>query len=100
MRGNLKPENSHEPQLVLGEVVLPSGGEWAVQAPGWLLIHVSSGVGYWMSPRANCELQTGAVVIHSDQIRGCVRASQMGELHLHYFRTEPGKLTGLVTMAD
>ena len=48
----------------------------------------------------NRELQTGAVVLLSDQTQGCVRASQVGELRLHFFRVEPRKLTGLVSMAD
>lgn len=100
VRSNLKPDGSFEPQLVLYEMVLPSGGEWAPQLPGWVVIHVSSGVGYWMHKRMNHELQAQTIVLHSDQIQGCIRASQVGELRLHYFRAEPGKLTGLVTMAD
>lgn len=48
----------------------------------------------------NNELQTGAVLVVSDQARGAIRASQVGELRLHFFRVEPRKLTGLVTMAD
>ena len=47
VRGNLKPDGYYEPQLVLCEMVLPSGGEWVPQLPGWVVIHVSSGVGYW-----------------------------------------------------
>jgi AraC-like DNA-binding protein len=80
--------------------VLPPGGEWSPQFQGWLVIHVSSGVGYWLDPRLNRELQTGAVVLLSDQIHGSVRASQVGELRLHFFRIEARKLTGLVTLAD
>ena len=63
-------------------------------------MHVSYGVGYWLHPRLNQELQTGAVVLLSDQIRGCVRASQVGELRLQFFRTDPRRLTGLASMAD
>jgi AraC-like DNA-binding protein len=48
----------------------------------------------------NRELHTGAVVLVSDQMQGCFRASQVGEMRLHFFRTEPGKLTGLVTLAE
>jgi len=46
------------------------------------------------------ELQTGAVVLLSDQAPGYVRASQVGELRLHFYRVEPRKLIGLVSMAD
>jgi AraC-like DNA-binding protein len=98
--GSRKPDDSYEPQLMINELTLPPGGEWSPQLPGWMVIHVSSGVGYWLHPRSNRELATGAVVLLSDQIRGCVRASQVAELRLHFFRMEPRKLTGLVSMAD
>jgi AraC-like DNA-binding protein len=100
VRGKLNLDEIYEPQLVLYEIVLPSGSEWSPQLSGWLVIHVTSGVGYWMHQRMNRELETGMVIVHSEQIQGCIRASQVGELRLHYFRTEPGKLTGLVTMGD
>jgi AraC-like DNA-binding protein len=93
-------EDFSEPHLVLCEIVLASGSEWTPQLPGWMVIHVSSGVGYWLHPRMNRELPTGAVVVHSDQVRGSIRASQVGELRLNFFRVEPAKLTGMVTMSD
>ena len=65
-----------------------------------MVIHVSVGVGYWLHPRMSRELQTGAVVLLSDQAQGCFRASQLGELRLHFFRVEPRNLTGLVSLAD
>ena len=91
---------SYEPQLIIRTMELPSGGEWSPEFPGWSVIHVSQGEGYWLHPRMNCELLTGAVVLLSDQIKGSIRASQVGKLRLHFFRTEPRKLTGLVTMAE
>ena len=100
VRINLKPEGLFEPQLVLCEAVLPGGGEWLPQLPGWLVIYVSTGVGYWMNPRMNHELQPGSVLLLSDQVKGCVRASQVGEMCLRFFRFEPAKLTGMVTMAE
>ena len=86
--------------MVIGQIALLPGGEWSPQLPGWLVIHVSSGVGYWLDPRMNRELQTGAVVLRSDQAHGYFRASQLEELRLHFFRVEPRKLTGLVSLAD
>jgi AraC-like DNA-binding protein len=100
IRGSLEPNGSYEPQLVVNELVLPPGGEWSPQLPGWLVIHVTAGVGYWLHPRLNWELRTGAVVLLSEQIHGCLRASQVGDLRLHFFRIEPRKLTGLVSIAD
>ncbi len=100
IRGNLKQNGSYEPQLVIRAMDLPAGGEWSPQFPGWSVIHVTAGEGYWLHPRLNCELAMGAVVLLSDHIKGSVRASQVGTLRLHFFRTEPRKLTGLVTMAE
>jgi AraC-like DNA-binding protein len=100
VRGSLEPNGSYEPPLVVNELVLPPGGEWSPQLPGWLIVHVTSGVGYWLHPRLNWELKPGTVVLLSEQIHGCVRASQVGELRLHFFRTEPRKLAGLVSLAD
>ncbi len=96
----LRPNDSYEPQLVINEVVLPPGGEWSAQLPGWLVVHLSSGVGYCLHPRLNCELETGAVVLLSDQSRGLVRASELGELRLHFFRVDPNRLTGLLSLSD
>jgi AraC-like DNA-binding protein len=100
LRRSLKPDGSYEPQLVINEMTLLPGGEWSPQLRGWMLIHVCSGAGYWLHPRMNWELQQGAVVLLSDQAQGYVRASQAGGLRLQFFRMEPRRLTGLVSMAD
>jgi AraC-like DNA-binding protein len=100
VRGGLEPNGSYEPHLVVNELALQPGGEWSPQLPGWLVIHVTSGVGYWLHPRLNWELQMGAIMLLSDQAQGCIRASQVGELRLRFFRIEPGKLIGLVNLAD
>jgi AraC-like DNA-binding protein len=97
---NQKADGPYEPQLVINDTTLPPGGEWSPRLPGWLIVHVSRGVGYWLHARLNRELLTGSVMLISHQVQGSVRASQVGELHLQYFRTEPKRLTGLVTMAD
>jgi AraC-like DNA-binding protein len=99
-RGGRVPNGSYEPQLVVNEFVLSPGSEWSPQFSGWLLIHVSSGVGYWLYPHLNRELQPGALVLVSDQVQGALRASQVSELRFQYFRIDPPKLTGLVTLAD
>jgi AraC-like DNA-binding protein len=100
IRFSVKPEAPHEPQLVLGQIALAAGSEWEPRLPGWLVVQVSCGVGYWLHRSLNRELETGAMLLFSDQVRGCFLASQVGELHLQFFRVEPSKLTGLITMAD
>src|ERR1017187_6649330 len=79
--GSQKPGDSYEPHLVINEVALLPGGEWSPQLPGWLVIHISYGVGYWLHPSRSREVQTGAVVLLSEQAQGCFRASQIGRAH-------------------
>jgi AraC-like DNA-binding protein len=100
VRDDTKTAHLYEPQLALREIVVPPGGEWLPQSEGWLVAHVSAGVGYWLHSRLNRELQEGTVLLLSNQIQGVVRASQVGELRLQYFQVEPGRLLGLASAAD
>jgi len=97
---SLRPNDSYEPQLVINDVVLPPGSEWSPQLPGWFIIHLSSGLGYFLHPRENWKLETGAVVLLPDQTRGLVRASELGELRLQFFRLVPSRLMGLLSLSD
>jgi AraC-like DNA-binding protein len=96
----MKSKRSFEPHLVVKEVVLPPGSEFAPQAPGWSFFHLSRGVGYWLHPRGNHELATGSVLLLSERTQGIKRASQVGEVLLHFFRLQPQRLTGLVTLNE
>jgi AraC-like DNA-binding protein len=96
----MKPKLSFEPHLVVKEIVLLPGSEWTLQSPGWTFLHVTNGVGYWLHPRMNHELITGSVLVISDRTQGVVRASQVGELLIHFFRLQPERLTGLVTLGE
>ena len=93
----MKVEPSYLPHLVIHDTLLQPGAEWQPSLPGWSLIQVRSGSGYWLHEPMNQELQTGAVVLLADHVQGKIRASQLGGLALHYFRVEPEFLTGLVT---
>lgn len=89
-----------EPHLTLARTTLPPGGEWIPQAQGWSLFSVSSGVVYWLHPRMNCELVPGSALLISERATGVLRASQLGEVSLQYFRFKPSRLTGLVTLGE
>jgi AraC-like DNA-binding protein len=90
----------YSPHLALNELCLQPGAEWNPPLSPWSFIHISSGVGYWLHPRLNRELATGTACVLSDRAQGCIRASQLEPLVLHYFRLEPDKLSGLVTLAE
>jgi AraC-like DNA-binding protein len=96
----MKPDRLYSPHLVLNEVCLPPGGEWNPPLSPWSFIFVSSGVGYWLHPRLNQELPVGTAIVLSDRAKGYIRASQLEALVLHYYRLEPAKLSGLVTLAE
>ena len=96
----MKPNRCFEPHLVVKEMALPPGGEWALQSPGWSFLHVTSGVGYWLHPRTNQELTTGTVLVCSDRAQGVIRASQVGEMVVHFFWLQPERLTSMVSWGE
>jgi AraC-like DNA-binding protein len=96
----VKPKHSFEPHLLLKEMDLAPGGELILQSPGWYLLLISNGVGYWVHPRTSFELITGSVLVFSASARGLVRASQLGPVKLCFFRLQPDRLTGLVTWGE
>jgi AraC-like DNA-binding protein len=96
----MKPKLSFEPHLVVKELALQAGSEVTLVSPGWSFLHVTTGVGYWLHPRGNHELVTGSVLVASDRAQGVIRASQVGELVIHFFRLQPERLTGLVTLGE
>lgn len=96
----MKSKLSFEPHLVVKALALPPGEEWTVESPGWSFLHLTRGAGYWLHSRANYDLITGSVLVISDRAKGIVRASQLGEVLIHYFRLQPERLTGLVTLGE
>jgi AraC-like DNA-binding protein len=87
-------------QLVLRELTLVPAGEWSPVFPGWLLMHLTKGLGYWMQPRGTQELPSGSVLVLSEQACGTIRSTQLGPAVCHFFFVEPRKLTGLITLAE
>jgi AraC-like DNA-binding protein len=96
----MKPRLSFEPHLIVKEIVIPPGNEWIVQSSGWSFLHVTGGAGYWLHPRINHDLITGSVMVVSEHAKGTIRASQLGHARIHYFRLQPERLTGLVTLGE
>jgi AraC-like DNA-binding protein len=87
-------------QLLMQELTLVPAGEWSPVFPGWLLVRLTQGLGYWMQPRGTLELPSGSVLVLSEQARGVIRSSQLGPAACHFFFVEPRKLTGLITLAE
>src|SRR5262245_22603163 len=96
----MKSKRSFEPHLVVKEGVILPGSEWAPQGPGWSFLHFTRGVGYWLNPRGNQELSTGSVLLLSERAQGIIRASQVSDLVVHFFRLQPERLIGLMTLGE
>jgi AraC-like DNA-binding protein len=96
----MKPKPPFEPHLILRTLELAPGGELSLKAAGWYLLQVTSGVGYWLHPRANHEVTAGSVLVFSDRAKGIIRCSQIAKLLVHVFRVLPERLTGLVTFSE
>lgn len=95
-----KPERNYEPHLVTREISVRPGGEWAPQSPGWSLVWIARGTGYFLQPQSSQELETGAVVLVAERTPGLIRASQLGDLTLSSFSIIPSRLTGLITSGE
>ena len=95
-----KPERIYEPHLAVREISVPQGGEWSPRTPGWTLIQIARGTGYFLQPQSSQELEPGVVLLVTGQAPGSIRASQLGGLSLHAFSVVPARLTGLATLGE
>jgi AraC-like DNA-binding protein len=95
-----KPERIYEPHLTVREFPVPPGGEWKPRSPGWLLIQIEQGTGYFLQPQSSLELETGTALLLPSHAQGSIRASQLGGLSLYSFSVIPARLTGLITLGE
>jgi len=95
-----KPEHLYEPHLAIREFSVLPGGEWLPGLPGWSLIQVGSGAGYWLQGQSSIELEAGTVLLVADDTPGRIRASQLNGMSLCLFNVIPARLTGLVTLGE
>ena len=95
-----KTERIYEPHLAVREFSVPPGGEWSPRSPGWSLIQIGRGTGYFLQPQSSLELETGTVLLVAGPAQGSIRASQLGGMFLYSFSVTPARLTGLITMGE
>ena len=95
-----KLDVSYEPHLTLIDLEVPAGSEWAPGFRGWSVLQLLTGTGYWLHPVSNMELSPGSVLILAEGVEGIIRASQLSPATLRYFRVEPERLTGLMTLTE
>src|SRR5262245_39542878 len=95
-----KLDVAYEPHLTILDLQIAAGGEWVPRLRGWSVIQVHTGTGYWLHPEGNLELLPGSVLILAEGVGGNIRASQLSPAILRYFRVEPERLTGLMTLTE
>lgn len=96
----MKPNRSFQPHLALTRTALPPGAEWSIDLPGWRFFCITSGVAYWLNPRTNSELIAGSALLVSARAGGVIRASQLGEVCVHFFNLDPGRLSTFLTWGE
>ncbi len=95
-----KLDRLYETHLVVRKSTTPPGGEWVPRSPGWSLIQVESGMGYWLQAQSSVEIETGTVLLVAGDVPGRIRASQLNGLSLYSFNVIPVRLTGLITLGE
>jgi AraC-like DNA-binding protein len=89
-----------EPHLSLMELVLPPAGEWTPDGRCWMVIRLAEGFGYCLHGGPARDLKAGDMVVTGPNSELIVRASQLGELRLEFFRVVPQRLNGLITVLE
>jgi hemolysin activation/secretion protein/AraC-like DNA-binding protein len=86
---------------MLQELTLCPSGEWMPRYPGWFMMRVAEGTGYWLQPGAAArQLSAGDGLMTMGNSKGALRSSQLGPLKLQFFVIQPQYLNGLLTVAE
>lgn len=86
--------------LNLKELVLLPAGEWVPDGRYWTAVRVADGFGYFVYGGLARELKIGDAVFTSPRSEVTLRASQLGELRLDFFRVVPQHLKGVLTVLE
>jgi AraC-like DNA-binding protein len=89
-----------EPHLNLIELILSPAGEWKPGAGCWTLMRIADGFGYCFFTGSAIEFKSAEALVIGPNSDATVRASQLGELRLQYFRVVPERLNGLITVVE
>jgi AraC-like DNA-binding protein len=86
--------------LRIEEIRLPPGQEWTNDEAGYRFVCVSSGSAYWLDPAKPRAFSEGELAVVAPSLPAVVRASQLNEVVLHWFRFAPDLLSGFFTLAE
>jgi AraC-like DNA-binding protein len=82
------------------EKQLFTGAEWALKAPMWTVLQLSSGIAYLHSVSANTELPLGGLIVVPPNSAVMVLASTLAEANLRGCAIKVSSLSGLLTLAE
>lgn len=86
--------------LCLDRVELSSSDEWRADFPGWCVLQLKAGQGYWLGGGAPCSLNTGDVAALLPLREGMFRSSSLSPVTIDYFRFSPDLVSGLLAPAE
>ncbi|MDB6066570.1 MAG: Hemolysin activation/secretion protein-like protein [Pedosphaera sp.] len=84
----------------LREIDLPPSAEWPVTPSGWCIVRLSRGVGYSFAGKQTVELAEGELLVVPPGLSVALRASQLGNVQLHYLNFQPDLLSCLLTLSE
>jgi len=89
-----------EPHLNLVEVILHPAGEWTPDGSCWTAAWVADGFGYCLHAGVPREFKPGDAIITGPGSGAILRASQLGQVRIEYFRVVPERLSGVITITE
>ena len=90
----------HPSHLLLEQIPLAAGQEWAPAGGAWSVLFLNAGAAYWLHGPEPKALSEGDLILVPPGIPGQVRASQIGAVRLRAFAFDPERLCGLLTFAE
>ncbi len=86
--------------LCLDRVEISASGEWTADFPGWCILQVKTGQGYWLGGGTPLVLNTGDIGALLPLREGLFRASQLAPVTLEYFRFSPDFVSSLLAPSE
>jgi AraC-like DNA-binding protein len=92
--------DAYAPHLLLREVALDAGKEWAPPATGWCLVQVGGGTAYWLQGQSRLEMDAGSLLLTFAGAKGSILASCLNGISLRFFTVMPERLSGVISQGE
>ena len=89
------------PHLMLNEIWLAAASEWQCRADAWLLVRLSSGMGYWQQDNNGYqEVSQNDTLLLFPSAQGTMLASRVSGVNLQLFAIDLQMLCGVMTVRE